>query len=180
MSSKASILENLVDLKSGTIALFGDVNEQMYAQVLRSLMALHALQTPIEKITFVLNTYGGDLYQALAIYDLIKMQPMTTVVQCNGPVMSAGNVILQAADVRRMTKRSYLMFHFGSQEADSSQCLTHYGEITKDIKEIYKSRTNIPPRIVKTWFEKDTYYNSEEALKYGLIDGIVDYAEKET
>lgn len=177
MSTRGAILDHLIDLKNGIIPLIGDVDEHMYVQVVRSLMALQSQNKDVPKLTFVLNTYGGDLYQALAIYDLIKMQPMPTVVQCNGPVMSAGTVILQAGDVRLMTKRSYLMYHFGTQQADSSQCLSHFNSVVKDIKEIYKLRSKLSSKVINGWFEKDTYYNAQDAIKNRLIDGIVEYEQ---
>lgn len=178
MTQRDAILEHLVDLKTGTIPLMGPVDEQMYAQVVRCLMAFQNSGVHHDKLTFILNTYGGDLYQAMAIYDLIRMQPMKTVVQCNGPVMSAGTIILQAGDIRLMTKRSYLMFHFGNQSADTNQCLAHFNEISKDMREIYKTRSKVSPRIINSWFSMDTYYNATEALKHGLVDRVVEYEEE--
>lgn len=178
MTNRSAILEHFVDVEKGIIPLVGEVNEELYAHLMACLLALRSSKREYDKITFVLNTYGGDLYQALAIHDLIKMQPMKTIIQCNGPVMSAGTVILQSADERVMTPRSYLMVHFGLQSADSSQCLNHFDELTQDIKGIYKARSGASSRIINTWFEKDTYYNAQQALKFGLIDRIADY-EKE-
>lgn len=172
-------LEYLVDLKRGIIPLMGEVGEDMYAQVERCLMALSIQEPPVEKLTFVLNTYGGDLYQAFAIYDLIKMQPLKTEVLCNGPVMSAGTIIMQAADERIMTPRSYLMYHFGRQVAETQQCVAHFQEITNDVKKLYKKASKVSPKVINTWFEKETYYNAQEALKYGLIDRILTYEKEE-
>lgn len=179
MTNRSAILDHLVDIENGIITLVGEVNEELYAHLMAAIMALRSSKKEYDKITFILNTYGGDLYQALAIYDLIKIQPMRTVIHCNGPVMSAGTVILQAADERTISPRSYLMFHFGTQAADSSQCLAHFNELSEDIKNIYKKNANISSRAVNTWFEKDTYYNAKQALKIGLVDRIVEYEEKE-
>lgn len=171
-------LDNFVDIKNGIVPLVGSVDEDMYAKVSASLMAMSHLTNPPEEITFVLNTYGGDLYIAFAIYDLIKMQPMKTRVLCNGPVMSAGTVIMQAADERLITPRSYLMYHFGRQVAESQQCVAHFDEMTRDIKELYHKTSKASKKTIKEWFEKETYYNAKQALQLGLVDGIREYAKE--
>ena len=179
MKALEVLLETMVDVKNGLIVLTGEVNQEMYLHLSRSLMVLGLTNLEYDEIKILINTYGGDLYQALAIYDLIRRQPMKTITQCVGLVMSAGTIILQAGDERLMTPRSYLMYHFGSQTAESSQCVAHYNDLTKDMKEIYKERSQINPRVVNSWFSKDTYYTAKDALKYGLIDRIAEYESKE-
>lgn len=178
MDNRSAIIDNKVDLDNGIIPILGEVDDEMYTHLLTSIMALQSQKKKVKQLTFILNTYGGDVYQAMAIYDLIKAQQLKTTVICNGPVMSAGNIILQAADNRIMTKRSYLMFHFGGQNADTAQCLAHFAEVTEDIKDLYKSNSKLSSKVVNTWFTKDTYYNANDALKYGLIDGIEQYEPK--
>jgi ATP-dependent protease ClpP protease subunit len=106
------------------------------------------------------------------------MQPMKTVVIGNGPIMSAGTVILQAGDERVITPRSYLMYHFGRQVAETQQCVSHFAEITKDVKDLYKKSSRVSAKVINTWFEKETYYNASEALKLGLVDRIDSYAKE--
>lgn len=171
-------LEYFVDIKNGIIPLVGEVNDDMYAKVSASLMAMSHLVNPPQVVTFVLHTYGGDLYTAFAIYDLIKMQDVRTRVLCNGPVMSAGTVILQAADERVMTPRSYLMYHFGRQVAETQQCVAHFEEIISDVKKLYKESSDASAKVINTWFEKEMYYNAEQALKLGLVDRIEPYAKE--
>lgn len=171
-------LEYFVDIKNGIVPLIGEVNDDMYAKVSASLMAMSHLTNPPQKITFVLNTYGGDLYTAFAIYDLIKMQEVKTKVLCNGPVMSAGTIIMQAADERVITPRSYLMYHFGRQTAETQQCVAHFTEVTNDVKELYQKTSKANRKVINTWFEKEVYYNAKQALELGLVDRIEKY-EKE-
>jgi ATP-dependent Clp protease protease subunit len=177
-----SVLETALsvglDLKRGTILLNGEVCEEMFQGLVHRLMALGNSGKAYKQLTIVLNTYGGDLYQALAIYDLIKIQPMKTIVQCNGPVMSAGTVILQAGDERTITQQSCLMYHFGQQVAESQQGVAHLSEINKQVKHIYKEKTKVSQKTINSWFEKETYYNAQEALRLGIVDRIIKYEEK--
>jgi ATP-dependent Clp protease protease subunit len=171
-------LEYFVDVNKGIVPLVGEVNEDMYAKVSASLMAMSHLEKSPEVITFVLNTYGGDLYNAFAIYDLIKMQEIKTRVLCNGPVMSAGTVILQAADERVITPYSYLMYHFGLQVAETQQCVAHFSELTTDLKKLYSKTSKASKKEINNWFEKETYYNAKQALALGLVDRIKTYGTK--
>jgi ATP-dependent Clp protease protease subunit len=171
-------LEYLVDVKNGIIPLIGEVNEDMYAKVVASIIAMSHLASPPQEITFLLSTYGGDLYSAFAIYDMIKRQEVKTKVMCNGPVMSAGTIIMQAADERVITPRSYLMYHFGSQVAETQQCVVHFAEITKDVKQLYQQTSKASKKTINGWFEKETYYNAKQALELGLVDRIDTYAKE--
>ena len=91
-------MKSNIDREYGIIYLHGEVDSDMYGVAARGLADLSVTH---ENITMVLNTEGGDFYQALAIYDLIRIAETinnTPVkILCVGPVMSSGVIILSAA-----------------------------------------------------------------------------------
>lgn len=171
-------LEHGIDKINRTLALVGEVNEDMYARLLASLMFFASEGDTKKPITIILNTYGGDLYQALGMTDLIKTQSNPVHILCVGPVMSAGTIILQAADVRAMTPQSYLMMHYGQDASDSEQLLLHNTRLLKEIKNLFKTKTKASPRTINGWFTKDTYYNASQCLSSGLVDKVINYEKK--
>lgn len=152
------------------ITLFGDIDEQNCAEVSNMILMAGANN---DDITFLISTYGGEFYPALAVYDLLKAHPGKVTTIATGPCMSAGAVILQAGDVRAMTPNAQIMVHYGetgsSDEGDAKQNdLMH-----KLHKELIKERVSVTTRTVNSWFRQNTYFDSNRAMEVGLVDKVV-------
>jgi len=179
MANRLTQIENLgIDAVHGIIPLIGEVNEEMYTRLIDCITALSNADVAYERLTILLNTYGGDLYNAFAIYDQLKSQEMKIRIVCNGPVMSAGTVILMAGDVREMTPLSFLMVHYGIDAQDSEKTYKHNGHLLKLLKGLYRENSNSSEKTINGWFNSDTYFTAEEALKLGLVDKITQYTKK--
>ena len=177
MSTKAKALQILVekgiDVQNGIIPINGEVCEEMYDDLLRTINTMANSGIEYEELTVALSTYGGDLYYGFAIHDLLKSQPMPIRMVLNGPVMSAGTVIMLAGKTRTINENSYLMFHYGEAFVDSLKGAKHNDRILKRLKEMYKAGTKASTRTINTWFHSETYYSADDALKLGMVHGII-------
>lgn len=162
------LLQSGIDRVNHTIYLIGEVNDEMYKTAVYGLTALQQA----EDITIVLNTYGGEFYQSLAIYDLFKFSEKKIKVVCNGPVMSAGIIILQGGTERVAFPNSQLMVHYGEDSNESVDDIKHNTSMLKLMKNIIAERSNVGLRKINSWFKNDTYFSVDEAIKYGLIDRV--------
>ena len=167
-----------IDIENGIIPLIGDVNESMYTSLVDSLISLANAGVGYDTITILLNTYGGELYHAFAIYDQLKSQDMKIRIVCNGPVMSAGTIILMAGDVREMTPLSFLMVHYGVDMQESHNGLKQNKRLMETMKKLYVENSTATDKQVSGWFDTDTFFDSEQALKYGLVNKVTKYAKK--
>lgn len=167
-----------IDVENGVIPLVGTVDELMYSHLINCLTQLSNAKIGYEELTIVLNTYGGELYHAFAIYDLLRMQPMDIRIVCNGPVMSAGTIILMAGDVREMTPLSYLMIHYGFDMQESHSGLKQNADLLDLMKNLYNEHSDATPRIIEGWFDADKYFTAEAALNIGLVDKVKNYERK--
>lgn len=157
-----------IDVQSRSVDLSGEVNVELYRVVLHGIRTLGIN----EPITFYLNTYGGDLYQGFAIYDLIKSVPQSEII-CVGPVMSAGAVILQAGKIRSSLPNAQFMVHYGEESSSSLDDSIQNRKMFEHMKDIIKERVTVKPRTVNSWFRAETYFTAQEALEKGLIDEIM-------
>lgn len=179
MSKDYRILRELgVDVNNGIIPLIGDVSQEMLARIICIFNEMSNEGLGYETLTFILSTYGGDLYTAFGIKNILDAQEMNIRIVCVGPVMSAGTIILLAGDIREMTKDSYLMMHYGQDVSESAEDHKQNGELMKKMKEVYKSNSKISTKTLSGWFSRDTYYNAEQAYDAGLIDRIHANEEK--
>ena len=169
--SKVLLVEKGIDLADSTLYLTGEVNEEMYIKTATALV----LMTQSPELFIMLNTEGGDFYQALAIYDLLKMESRRgkiIKIICNGPVMSAGVIILQAATERVALKNSQLLVHYGEEGNDSATVAKHNTKMFKLMKRIVGERVTVTPRTLSKWFNQESYFTAQEAKHNGLIDRI--------
>ena len=139
-------------------------------------------------ITIEMSNPGGDAYHMFGIYDRIRRSPLNIAIEVYGYAMSAGSVILQAADKRMITPHATMLLHYGSDGfyGHSHDFQSHAKEakrINTAMEDIYLGRMNAKALAdgKKPWTrhrlqEKmrfDWYITAEEAVACGLADEIL-------
>lgn len=126
-----------------------------------------------------INSYGGEVSQGLAIYNLLKNYPgqVTTIV--DGFACSAASVIFMAGAQRLMPKSSLLFIHnawtYASGDANELRKQADELEtITKPSIEIYKVSSNLEEEEIKLMMDEETWITAEEAYSYGFATQIVE------
>ena len=149
----------------------------------RAVKNLHILESlGIAPITIMSDNIGGDEYHCFAIYDAIRSCQSEVTIRVCGHAMSAGSIILQAADVRIMMPTSRQMIHYGTwgnhDHSKTYQKWAKEGEkIDKWMEQMYleKIREKHPeftlPRLQKL-LNFDTILNAAESVELGLADKV--------
>ncbi|HEX4774134.1 MAG TPA: ATP-dependent Clp protease proteolytic subunit [Candidatus Saccharimonadales bacterium] len=166
-------------LRDRIIFLGSDVNEASANIVVAQLLFLQA-EDAKKDIFFYINSPGGSVYDALAIYD--TMQYVTNDIQTVGIGVqaSAAAFLLSSGSKgkRFMLPNATVMIHQPSsgtrgkvtdQEIDLRESL----RIKKLLEAIMAKNTGQKPEKIHEDMERDKWLNSEEAKKYGLIDSII-------
>lgn len=130
-------------------------------------------------LTVRINSYGGEVAQGLAIYNLLKSYDGNVTTLCDGFACSAASVIFMAGQKRRMPKSSLLMIHnawsYASGDANAlRKQADDLEKITKPSIEIYKSVSNLDEEMIKTMMDEETWITAEEAFEYGFATSIVE------
>lgn len=166
-------------LKDRIIFLGSDVNETTANLVIAQMLFLQA-EDPKKDIFFYINSPGGTVYDALAIYD--TMQYVTNDVQTVGIGVqaSAAAVLLSsgAKGKRFLLPNATVMIHQPSSgtrgkvtdmEIDLKQSL----RIKEHLNEIMAKNTGQKVSKIKVDMERDYWMSADEAKKYGLVDKII-------
>lgn len=128
-------------------------------------------------ITVHINSMGGDVFQGLAIYNLLSSRKnVTTVVE--GIAASISSIIFLAGEKREMFEESFLMIHDPSIFASGTleeienmvELLKKAGETAR---QIYLKKSNITEDKLEEYLSKDTYFTTSQALELGLATGTV-------
>ena len=115
---KLSYMNNLgVFTDKGIIILSEDIDTDSYSQFLHSFLYLQN-DSKHEKITFLMNTPGGDMTYMFSMYDLIRSSKKPIKVIATGEVCSAGVLLLACAHERVVMENTVLMSHQGSFVAE--------------------------------------------------------------
>lgn len=168
-------------MKKRTLFLGADIDGAMATSLTASLLLLDASSQ--EEITLYINSNGGDISNGLlTIHDAIQYikSPVKTV--CIGEAYSSAAVILASGTKGRRFAfpNSKIMIHnlhvdelSGTQkeiEDETKRCK----ELNHVLMKLISSHTKQSLKKVKRDCLKDKYFSPEEAIKYGLIDGIVE------
>ena len=168
-------------LKDRIIKLTGPVNQQMADIVTSELFYLES-QDPKSPIKMYINSEGGEVISGLAIYDVMQhiKCPVMTIV--NGLAASMGSVLLTGGSkgMRYAMPNSEIMIHEpsgGSQgkASDMRISMDHMNRMHDNLKKLYVKHTGKSYEEVSEALDHgDNWMTLEEALKFGLIDKIVE------
>lgn len=169
-------------LDSRRIFLSDAVDNDSAQHVIRHLWYLE-LTDPGKPILFVINSPGGSVDSGLAIWDQVQMisSPVTTLV--TGLAASMGSVLsLCAAPKRRFaTPHSRILIHqprlSGAIQGQATDLDIQAKEMIKTrdlLVNIYVNATGKDAETIEKAIDRDTWMNVQEALNFGLLDGIVE------
>jgi ATP-dependent Clp protease protease subunit len=136
-------------------------------------------------ITLFINSAGGNVTDGLAIHDVVRhiiSRGIEIRIIVQGMAYSMGSIVLQAAShgQRLAFPHSWIMIHEPAKWAGwqstsaAAQHLERLKQMQDQIYRILSSRSGKPLRqIIRDTKRTDFYLDSQNALDYGLIDGVV-------
>ena len=164
------------------IYIFGDITswEWFESDVSSYTLSkeLQELNKDIEIINVHINSYGGEVAEGLAIYNMLKNHPAKVRAIVDGFACSIASVIFMAGDERIMNNASLLMVHnawmytAGNAE-ELRKDADDLDKITQASIEAYKSRVNISEDEIKELLDNETWILPSEALEMGFATSIV-------
>lgn len=169
-------------LRDRGIIFSGQVDDNLADSIIAQLLHLTS-ENPNADITMYINSPGGSVTAALAIYDVMRYVscPINTI--CVGQACSAGSLILCSGDRRLMMKNARILLHQPSggvsgQATDMQRGVQEILELSKIITDIYLEHTKIPQSEISKILDRDTIIRGPEAIRLGLVDQIVEPNKK--
>lgn len=139
----------------------------------------------VDTINVYINSYGGEVAEAVAIYSALKRHPAAIHTFCDGFACSAATIIFCAGDVRTMGSIAVMMIH---------NCMSYLGyansnemrkaaedndKINQSSINAYLATTNLSEDMIRELMDNATWMTAEECLKYGFATDIADMTEDE-
>ena len=170
-------------LKDRIIFLGEDVNSASAGLVIAQLLFLES-EDPEKEIYLYINSPGGSITYGMGIVDTMNYISCPVSTICVGMAASMGAVLLASGEKgkRFATPNSEILIHQpliggGGLSGQTTEIKIHADHMVKTREKLNKllsDRTGQSLETIQRDTERDNYMTAEEALKYGLIDGIMD------
>jgi ATP-dependent Clp protease, protease subunit len=159
------------------------LDDQIANLVVAQLMHLES-DDPEKDVSVYLNSPGGSLSSALAIYDAMRFIAPDVQTICFGIAMSGGSLILAGgAERKRMAlPNARILIHqpssgFQGQSSDVEIHAREVLELRRRTEEIYALHTGQTVEQLHADMERDRFFSASEAEEYGLIDRVIESRE---
>lgn len=133
-----------------------------------------------KNITVHINSVGGDLYGGIAIYNRLKALPGNVTTVNDGLAASAGSIIFQAGNTRKVHAGSNIMIHqamgflYGYyQTKDLKEAIKQLDAGNKAAVNVYAEASGREPEAMKAMLDKETWLTGQEAVDAGLADEVI-------
>ncbi|MEG0378601.1 MAG: ATP-dependent Clp endopeptidase proteolytic subunit ClpP [Eubacterium sp.] len=166
-------------LQERIIFLDGEINDHVSSLVVAQLIFLEA-ENPDRDIQIYINSPGGSITAGFAIYDTMNFVKCDVSTLCVGMAASMGAFLLAAGEKgkRFALPNSEVMIHqpLGGAQGQSVDVEIYAKRLIKTrekLNQILSEKTGQDIEVIAHDTDRDNFMSAEEALAYGLIDGIM-------
>ena len=167
-------------LKDRIIFIDEEINEHTASVVVAQLLFLEA-QDPEKDINVYINSPGGMVTAGLAIYDTMQLVKPDVSTICVGLAASMGAFLLAAGakGKRYVLPNAEVMIHqplggVQGQASDIKINADHMMSVKEKLNKILAEKTGQSLKTIEKDTDRDNYMTAEEAVKYGLVDKVIE------
>ena len=167
-------------LKERVIFLVGAIEDHMANLIVAQLLYLES-ESGEKDIHLYINSPGGAVSSGLAIYDTMQFVKPDVSTVCIGQAASMGALVLAGGEPgkRYALPHARIMIHqpMGGVQGQASDIDIQAKEILRlreRLNEIMVKHTGQTMRRIKRDTDRDHFMGSEDAVKYGIIDSVIE------
>ncbi len=167
-------------LKERVVFIVGPVEDHMANLVVAQLLFLES-ENPSKDIHLYINSPGGAVTSGLSIYDTMQFINCDISTICIGQAASMGALLLAGGThgKRAALPHSRVMVHqpsagFQGQATDISIHANEVLELKHRLNEIMAKHTGQTLETIEKDLERDNFMSAVSAVKYGLIDTVLE------
>lgn len=176
---------NKTENEEADLYMYGSISAYAWYDGISSKQVKDTLQSVSAKtINVHINSPGGDVFESIAIHNLLKNHSAKIHVHIDGLAASGASVIAMAADKIIMPKNAMVMIHKAwTYAAGNSDALRKTADrldkIDSAVTESYKSRFVGEQEELEKLLADETWLTAEECLALGFADELVEDIEQE-
>ncbi len=138
---------------------------------------LKAIKAP--QIDLHINSPGGDVFDGITIYNLLKQHPANVTTYIDGLAASIASVIALSGNKVVMAANAIFMIHnpWGCTQGDA-ETMRKYADVLDKVRDsiltAYSSKTALNDDEIKALMDAETWMTAAEAKEYGFVDDIAE------
>lgn len=161
------------------IWLYDQIGESVWGDGI-SAKAFQKELTALGKVNTInlrINSPGGNVFDGLAIYNLLTQHPARVIVDVDGLAASIASVIAMAGDEVRMASNALMMIHnpHGMAAGDDRE-MERMAALLKQVKaslvDTYAASTSQQQAQIAAWMDDETWMSADTAVQNGFADEI--------
>lgn len=125
-----------------------------------------------------LNSPGGDMFEGIAIYNVLREHPKNVTVKIMGMAASAASVIAMAGDTIEIGAASFIMIHncwvvaMGNRH-DMAETAAWLDPFDTAMTDVYAARSGQDAKTIARWMDAETYMSGSTAIDRGFADSLL-------
>ena len=151
------------------------------ADTINSQLLHLAAEAPDKDVTIYINSPGGEVSSGLAIYDVMRAVPCKIRTVCVGTAASMAAVLFAAGDRREILQHSKIMIHdplvspgMAGSALEIQEKSSQLMRTRKILCGILVRHTGKSLNQIYRVSRKDTWFEAEKAVAFGLADAVID------
>ncbi|CAB1224074.1 head maturation protease, ClpP-related [Serratia liquefaciens] len=162
-----------------TISVFDVIGQDYWGEGVTAKRIAGALRSMNgADVTVNINSPGGDMFEGLAIYNLLREYQGKVTVKVLGLAASAASIIAMAGDDIQIGRGAFLMIHncwvvaIGNRH-DFAAMVDYLEPFDNSMADIYAARSGLDSDAIKQMMDSETYIGGSDAIEKGLADGLL-------
>lgn len=125
-----------------------------------------------------INSFGGDMFEGIACYNVLREHPQSVTVKVMGMAASAASVIAMAADTLEIGAASFIMIHncsvvAGGNRHEMREVADFLEPFDQAMSEVYAQRTGRTAAECAKWMDAETFMSGSAAIERGFADALL-------
>jgi ATP-dependent Clp protease, protease subunit len=167
------------------ISILGDIGKSWFSDGVTDAEFMKEFNTvkDAKEIKIYINSYGGDVFQGIAIYNIIAPEREKVSITILGVAASAASIIALAGLPPKMGSGAFFMIHnvmsgiYGNatelrKKADALD------KVSDSLVNIYVERSSLSKEAIQSAMDEETWYSADEAIKAGFAEGQEEIEEE--
>jgi ATP-dependent Clp protease, protease subunit len=166
---------------SAEILIYADVGESWWGDGVTAKSFHDELKAlgDVATIDVRINSYGGDVFDGLAIHRQLVEHKATVTTHVDGIAASIASVIAMAGERIEISESGFLMIHdawtIAIGNAEELRAVADRVDATSaNIADLYAARCGKSVAQVRDWMKAETWFNGKDAVAAGLCDAIAE------
>lgn len=162
------------------LEVFGIIGDERSGQALTAPAVSAALAAIGDRDVEVhINSPGGDAFEGIAVYNLLRQHPGAVTVKIMGMAASAASVIAMAGDRILFGRGAELMIHCAwvfaiGNRHDLADAIKYLEGTDASLVDIYSARSGQKPDAIAKWMNDETFMTAADAIARGFGDGSLE------